>query len=218
MRIMFRLVFFVIRLQFHLMNVKHLSHEPGHPQYLSTRRLLHISLQTLFRHRTNTGHALFHDTLLNNCNLLICFVVDELCYTSVHTSIEPTRSTHCFTILFSTIATSLYVSNLVVLTSLTKYSNPSLLPYRFKLTCILIIDKRLFICSSDHLYLFMCLFHSYTQKFLYILPTLSPPIFLRGGGVSRDSILPPSVCACQHLRCLQHKRHYTMLHIYLHYT
>ena len=42
----------------------------------------------------------------------------------------------------------------------------------------------------------MCLFHSYTQIFLYILPTLSPPIFPRGGGVSRDSILPPSVCAC----------------------
>ena len=32
---------------------------------------------------------------------------------------------HCFTILFSTIATSLYVSSLVVLTSLTKYSNLS---------------------------------------------------------------------------------------------
>ncbi len=31
--------------------------------------------------------------------------------------------------------------------------------------------------------------------------------------MSRDSILPPSVCACQHLRCLQHNRHYTMLHI-----
>ncbi len=36
--------------------------------------------------------------------------------------------------------------------------------------------------------------------------------------LSRDSILPPSVCACQHLRCLQHKRYHTMLHIYLHYT
>ncbi len=48
---------------------------------------------------------------------------DYFC-TAVSPKLACTRN-HCFTILFSTIETSLYVSSLIVLRSLTKYSNPS---------------------------------------------------------------------------------------------
>ena len=78
---------------------------------------------------------------------------------------------------------------------------PPILLYPFKLICILIIDTRLFTLNlsphSSLIYIYTCVYSTHThKKNLYILPTLSPPIFPRGGGVSRDSILPPSVCAC----------------------
>ena len=70
---------------------------------------------------------------------------------------------------------------------------PSILLYPFKLNCILIIDKRLFpqtfIPFIANLYLYMCLFHSYTQKCFIYLPHRKSTYLPKGRrGVTRQRI------------------------------
>ena len=72
MRIMFRLVFFVIRLQFHLMKVKHLSNEPSNLLSINRAKPLLITASSFVTAVIDRHSAPERDNpLANQSNLVV---------------------------------------------------------------------------------------------------------------------------------------------------
>ena len=120
---------------------------------------------------------LFRDPSLSVHSSSSCETISAHIVADANSNTEPTQDTHCFTTLFSTIATSLYVSNLVVLTSLTKYSNPSFYESQKGLPPLI----------ADHIYL-LPLLYSLSPQSAYVLEDAC---------IFEDDNLSPKVCTRQ---------------------